>query len=114
MEKQKIAKELTEEEKQERHHNLLNTIIAETFSRHSKLTEEEFLENIGFKDSDKNEEEAIRIAKYNVLLQITKTILSIEQKMNVVNSLLRRYLLGEGLVEEVDEKELNKDEQGEE
>lgn len=113
MEKQKISKETPEETKAQRHQNLMNTIIAETFSRHSKLDESEFLEKIGFKDTGKTEDEAIRIAKYNVLVQITKTILSIEQKMNIINAILRRYLLQEGLAEEVSEEELNKEEKGE-
>lgn len=113
MEKQRIAKEPTEEVKKERHHNLMNAIIAETFSRHSKLTEEEFLESIGFKDSGKTEEEAIRIAKYNVILAITKEILSLKEKVQFLKGIMKTYLLNEGLVEEVDEEELNKEEKGE-
>lgn len=113
MEKEKIAKETPEEIKSAKHQNLMNLIIAETFSRHSKLSDEEFLEAIGFKDSGKTEDEAIRISKYNLLLAITKKFLSIEEKMNFIYGIMKTYLIDENLVEEVPMAELNKEEKGE-
>ena len=113
MEKEKISNKTPEQQRAERHQNLMNTIIAETFSRHSKLDENEFLEKIGFKDTDKTEDEAVRIAKFNAIIAITKKILSVEEKLNFVTGIMKTYLLKEGIVEEVDEKELKKDEKGE-
>ena len=113
MKKDKIAKETPEEIKSAKHHNLMNLIVAETFSRHSKLNEEEFLEKIGFKDAEKTEDEAVRIAKFNLLIEITKKFLSIEEKVNFVTGIMKTYLLEEDLVEEVPYEELEKENKGE-
>lgn len=111
MEKEKISNKTPEQQRSERHQNLMNTIIAETFSRHSRLSEEEFLEKIGFKDTGKAEDEAVRIAKFNALIGITRKIFNIEEKVNFITGVFRTYLLEEGLVEEVDEAELKKDDE---
>ena len=47
---EKRAQQLAEERTAD---NLMNFIIAKTFSRHAKMTEEEFLKDIGFEGSGK-------------------------------------------------------------
>ena len=53
---EKRAQQLAEERTAD---NLMNFIIAKTFSRHAKMTEEEFLKDIGFEGSGKTEDEAV-------------------------------------------------------
>lgn len=55
--------------------NLMGFIIAKTFSRHANLSSEDFLKEIGFEGSGKSESEAIRIAKFNIMLEATKTLI---------------------------------------
>ena len=54
--RQKAAEKKAEEHFGER---LLNMIIAKTYSRHAKLSEDEFLKAIGFENSGKTEDEAV-------------------------------------------------------
>ena len=79
--------------------NLMNFIIAKTFSRHSMMTEEEFLKDIGFADSGKSEDEAVRIATFNVITETMKQLLSAKQSLKMATSLMKLYLNGESLAE---------------
>lgn len=95
--KEKIA-----EEKALAHegNSLMNMIIGKTFARHSKLTEEEFLKEIGFEDSGKTEEEAVRIAILNLLVATTNELLRAKDSFRLASSLMKLYLNDEGIVEE--------------
>ena len=59
--------------------NLVKYIIAATFARHSKMSEEDYLKDIGFADSGKTEAEAIRISIFNVLTETTAELLKAKQ-----------------------------------
>lgn len=72
--------------------NLMNMIIAKTFSRHSKMTEEEFLKDIGFEGSGKTEDEAVRIAFLNVLTETTKQLIQAKQSFRNASALMKLYL----------------------
>lgn len=68
---------------------LLNNLIASTLSRHCDLNSEEYLKEIGFGDiKDITESEAVRVAKYNTLLEITKQVLLIKDKLNELNDII--------------------------
>ena len=69
--------------------NLMNMIIAKTFSRHSKMTEEEFLKDIGFAGSGKTEEQAVRIAVMNVLVETTKQLLMARPSFQTACSVIK-------------------------
>ena len=72
--------------------NLMNFIIAKTFSRHAKMTEEEFLKDIGFEGSGKTEDEAVRIAFLNVLTETTNQLIQAKQSFRNASSLMKLYL----------------------
>lgn len=76
--------------------NLMNFIIAKTFSRHSKMTEEEFLKDIGFEGSGKTEDEAVRIAFLNVLTETTKQLIQAKQSFRNASALMKLYLTEKG------------------
>lgn len=101
MEKKEEIKKKTAEERAENHEadNLLNYIIGSTFSRHSKLSEEEFLKEIGFENSGKTEEEAIRIAMFNVLVATTNELIKAKQSIKMASSLMKTCLIDEKIVE---------------
>ena len=86
---EKKAQRLAEERTAD---NLMNFIIAKTFSRHSKMTEEEFLKDIGFEGSGKTEDEAVRIAFLNVLTETTKQLIQAKQSFRNASALMKLYL----------------------
>lgn len=85
------SKKKTVEEKvaEKQMDNLLKFIIAKTFSRHAKMTEEEFLKSIGFAGSGKTETEAICIGAFNVLCESTKTLLEIIDTMKRTTEVMK-------------------------
>lgn len=95
-------KKKTAEERAENHEadNLVNYIIGSTFSRHSNLSEEEFLKEIGFENSGKTEDEAIRIAVFNVLVATTNELLKAKQSIKMAHSLMKTCLIDEKIVED--------------
>ena len=86
---EKRAQQLAEERTAD---NLMNFIIAKTFSRHAKMTEEEFLKDIGFEGSGKTEDEAVRIAFLNVLTETTKQLIQAKQSFGNASALMKLYL----------------------
>lgn len=102
MEEKEEKKKKTAEERAKDHEasNLVNYIIASTFARHSNLTEEEFLKEIGFENSGKNEEEAIRVAIFNVLVETTGELLKAKQSIKMAHGLLKTCLVEKSIVEE--------------
>lgn len=99
---QEETKRKTAEERAKNHEadNLLNYIIASTFARHSKLTEEEFLKEIGFENSGKTEEEALRIAILNVLTATTNELLKAKQSIKMAHALLKTCLIEEKIIDD--------------
>lgn len=79
---------------------IMNMIIGKTFARHSQLTEEEFLKEIGFEDSGKTEDEAIRIAVFNLLVATTSELLRAKDSIKMATALMKLYLNDEGIVDE--------------
>ena len=86
---EKRAQQLAEERTAD---NLMNFIIAKTFSRHAKMTEEEFLKDIGFEGSGKTEDEAVRIAFLNVHTETTKQLIQAKQSFRNASALMKLYL----------------------
>lgn len=80
--------------------NLMNLIIAETFARHSKLTEKEYLERLGLDKSGKPEEEVLRIAKFNVMLEITKNLFHLKNRFNMATEIIKTMVIEEKLTED--------------
>lgn len=80
--------------------NLMNFIIAKTFSRHAKMNEEEFLKDIGFENSGKTEDEAVRICFLNVLVETTKQLIQAKKSFKMATSLLKTYLIDESIAED--------------
>lgn len=100
-------KEKTVEERvaEQQANNLMNFIIAKTFSRHSKMSEEEFLKEIGFEGSGKNEEEAVKIAMFNVITETMNQLLRAKQSLKMGISLMKLYLNNESVVEKEEKGE---------
>lgn len=101
MEKEEEKKQKTTEEKvaERQANNLMNCIIAKTFSRHALMTEEEFLKDIGFEGSGKTEDEAVRIATFNVITETMNQLLRAKQSLKMATGLIKLYLQGESIVE---------------
>lgn len=96
-EKIKKAEKLAEERAG---NNLLNFIIAKTFSRHSQMTEEEFLKDIGFEGSGKTEDEAIRIATFNVITETMNQLIRAKESLKTGVALMKTYLFDEKITED--------------
>lgn len=98
----KEKKEKTAEEKlQERQgNNLLNFIIAKTYVRHANLSEKEFLKEIGFEDTGKSEDEAIRVAKMNLMIEITNQFIKATNTIKQIHELMKIYLTDDGKITE--------------
>lgn len=95
-EKKKSAEQMAQERTGD---NLMNFIIAKTFSRHSGMSEEEYLKDIGFENSGKNEDEAVRIAFLNVLVETTKQLIQAKQSFKNASALMKTYLVDENIAE---------------
>lgn len=104
MEEEKKTKTAEERFADREANNLMNFIIAKTFSRHSLLSEEEYLKEIGFEGSGKTEEEAVRIATFNVITETMNEFLRAKQSLRMATGLMKVYLNDENLAEE-DKKE---------
>jgi hypothetical protein len=100
MEEEKKTKTAEERFADREANNLMNFIIAKTFSRHSLLSEEEYLKEIGFEGSGKNEEEAVRIATFNVITETMNEFLRAKQSLRMATGLMRLYLTGESIEED--------------
>lgn len=98
-EKEKYAEKCAEERKA---YNILNAIIAKTYARHAEMNEEEFLKEIGFADSGKTENEAIRIAVFNLLIELTNQLIQTKNSLRYATEMLKTYLLDEKIT--VDEQ----------
>ena len=98
--KTKVSKKTPEQVRQETHGDIMDMIIAETFARHNDATEEEFLKAIGFEGSGLTEEEAVKVATFNLLMAITKGLLELEGRFNMATKLFKNIMLEEGMVEE--------------
>lgn len=80
--------------------NLVKYIIAATFARHSQLSEEEYLKEIGFEGSGKTEDEAVRIAMFNVLTETTSEFLKTINTIKMTHGLMKTLLIDEKITEE--------------
>lgn len=107
MEEKEEIKKKTAEERANDHEadNLVNYIIASTFARHSKLSEEEFLKEIGFEETGKNEDEAVRVAMFNVLTALTNELLKARQSIKMAHSLMKTCLIDQKIVKEEEKGE---------
>lgn len=101
-EKEKKSAEQMAEEKTA--NNLMNFLIAKTYSRHSQMSEEEFLKEIGFDGSGKTEDEAIRISIFNVLVESTNQLLAAKTSLKSAFGLMKLYLMNEGIAENKNEE----------
>lgn len=75
--------------------NLMNVIIAKTFARHAEMSESEYLKEIGFENSGKTEDEAVRIAFLNVLGAATKEFIQAKQSLTCATAVLKELTKGE-------------------
>lgn len=75
--------------------NLMKMIIGKTLARHSLMSEEEYLKEIGFEKSGKTEEEAVRIAIMNVLVEASKEFLECRHKLKMINAVIELIKKGE-------------------
>ena len=94
--KKQTAEEMAEEQ---RANSIMNLIIAKTFARHSKMSEEEYLKEIGFEGSGKTEDEAIRISFLNLLVETTNQLLRAKETFKISSALLKTYLIDENITE---------------
>lgn len=80
--------------------NLLNLIFAKTFTRHSELDEEQFLKEIGFSNTNVKEDKAVRIAVFNVCMELANQFMKARETFTTAKNILKLHL--------IDNEELNK------
>lgn len=97
--KPKLPEKTPEQIIAESHNGIMNTIITQTFTRHAGLPEKTYLKRLGFKNVKISEERAVRIAKFNVILELTKTLLDCVGKANMITNFYRTYLQENDFVE---------------
>jgi len=101
----KIPEKTPEQIMTENHNGIMNTIITQTFTRHADLPEKTYLKRIGFKGVKISEERAVRIAKFNVIVELTKTLLDCVGKSNMITNFYRTYLQENDFIDHSEEKE---------
>lgn len=102
MENKEIEEQKTKmQEKQ----NLLNLVFAETFARHSSLTEEEFLKEIGFEETGMDEKKAVRVAIFNVCMELANQFMKARHTFTTAKNILKLHLNDESLTEEQEKGE---------
>jgi hypothetical protein len=101
MDEKKKEKKVEQMAQKQTASNLVKYIIAETFARHSKLSEEEFLKEIGFDGKGVNEDKAIRIGCFNIMISMMNYMLEIENKFNTAIATMKLCMGAKG---EKDEK----------
>lgn len=74
---------------------LMEFMFAKTYARHALLSDEEFLKAIGFAGTGKTEEEAIRISKINLMVDLTKRIFALKESVKYMEALLKSKLINE-------------------
>jgi uncharacterized protein (DUF2384 family) len=90
--KPKLPEKTPEQLMNESHNGIMNTIITQTFTRHAGLPEKTYLKRLGFKGVKIGEDRAVRIAKFNAVLELTKVLLDCIGKANMITSFYRTYL----------------------
>lgn len=68
--------------------NILDKIIAATFTRHAGLSEEEFLKELGIPDPQ-DEDSEVRKARFTLLLAITKEIFKARDRIKLMMHTLK-------------------------
>ena len=79
--------------------HLMKFLISKTFSRHALMDEETYLKEIGFENSGKTEEEAVRIARFNVMVELMSQFLAARESLKMAHALLKTYLIDEDITE---------------
>ena len=80
-------KQETEKKMEERVGNrLIEKIIAKTYSRHSKLSSEDYIKAIGFGGKTDDEGVAVRQAILNLLVATTKELFLIKTSAGIINA----------------------------
>lgn len=84
-----------QKEKMDKKQNMLNLIFAETLTRHSNLTEEEFLKKINFDTQNISEQRAIRIAIFNLCMALTNQFIKARGTFTTAKNILKFHLIDE-------------------
>ena len=105
---EKLPFETVMEKRQREHSAILNAIISQTMTRDLGLSEEEYLKKIGFGESGKDEVQAHRISMYNIVLEMQKTILSMEREIEKINGTFEAFVLEKGMTERETKEEFEK------
>lgn len=79
-----------DEEKNTTPSEVLEKIIALTFARHAGLPDDEFSEKMGI-SIEKGEEQAVREAKYNLMVACTKELFRARHTINIVGATMKLY-----------------------
>lgn len=93
--KDEIEKKLVKMFEEQQFSNLIRYMLAETFARHTKLSEEEYLKAIGFENSGMDEKRASVVALYNIIIEIMKLKLKNQQIIKSISAVLDLVNKGE-------------------
>ena len=69
---------------------IVDKIVALTYTRHAGLPYKEFAEKTGL-DADKDEEQAVREGKFKMVRAITKSLFDTINKLNGIEQILKLY-----------------------
>lgn len=82
------------EERHETASTILDKVCASTFTRHANLSEADFLKEIG-RETDENEDVAVREARMNLMIACTKEVLALNEKLKDAVKVLNIMQRGE-------------------
>lgn len=69
---------------------LIDKMVALTYARHAELDEKEFLKAFNF-DENENEEEVVRLARYNLIVAISKEYLKAINTVQRLTAILKQF-----------------------
>lgn len=69
---------------------LIDKMVALTYARHAELDEKSFLKAFNF-DENENEEEVVRLARYNLIVAISKEYLKAINTVQRLTAILKEF-----------------------
>lgn len=72
--------------------NVVNLIVAKTLARHNDLSEADYLKRIGFGNKNVSEEKAVKIARFNIMQELTKAIIELNGRLSLLKETAKLFL----------------------
>lgn len=110
MKKKKLPYKTEKQKNKENALDILDKIITATYTRDLGLTEQEYLEKLGFKGKKISEREAVRTTILNLLNELTRVIFAMKQNIYSIDDVFRKIIISNGIAEVESKEEYEKKE----